>query len=164
MENKNNPVDLNEFIDCLEMSMGELRSYVNKQTGQIATFSLEEISAAEDSEWDEDECDKNYQGITAYEVIFSDQYLSLPGRWEINKYEIMRDFCDEMEDEEIQDNLLRAISGSGAFGRFHTAIHCYKLEKIWYAYLHAALKELAIKWCKANNLAYRYTPRRANGH
>ncbi|MFI5342873.1 MAG: UPF0158 family protein [Chlamydiales bacterium] len=44
-------------------------------------------------------------------------------------------------------NLLNAIRGRGAFGRFHTTIHCYKIEDDWYQFLHESLKERAIEFC-----------------
>lgn len=135
-------VDLNELIDMLDWD--ELDSFVDTKTGKIVTLMDEDEEIEEDCE----------------EGDIPDHYISLPGKWDINKYDIMEEFCCEVEDEEMQVNLLNAIRGNGAFGRFKTAIHCYNIEDDWYQFLHESLKEIAIEFCKNNGLAYHYKPRK----
>lgn len=67
-------------------------------------------------------------------ILDSDEYVSLPSRWELNKYEIMEEFVFSLEDPKMQEVLAHAIRGKGAFGRFHTAIQAYKIQDPWYEY------------------------------
>jgi Uncharacterised protein family (UPF0158) len=122
---------LNEIIDALEMlSMtGNFsRSFVNMHTGRVVNlFEGKDFSDVEDEdlegEW------------------IPDHYASLPDREELNEYEIMETFCVSITNEKIQEDLLSAIQGKGAFGRFKTAIHCHNIEKKWYNFREACLKE-----------------------
>ncbi len=57
------------------------------------------------------------------------------------------------------DDLLYAIQGKGAFGRFKTAIHCHHVENKWYQFREERLKEIAIEFCKYYGLTYHDSPR-----
>lgn len=83
-----------------------------------------------------------------------DHYISLPDREELNEYEMIETFCDSITNEKIQEDLLYAIQGKGAFGRFKTAIHCHNIEDKWYKFREECLKKIAIKFCKRHNLKY----------
>lgn len=111
MKNSGKPtVDLNEMIDAFDMNSDAFRSFVNKMSGQIVhLMDGDDFPDLEDEEAEDD--------------FIPEYYVSLPGSWELNKYKIMEDFCSSVEDDEIQYNLLKAIRGNGAFGRFLTAIH-----------------------------------------
>jgi pimeloyl-ACP methyl ester carboxylesterase len=58
----------------------------------------------------------------AKEVLWSDDYLELPSKFDIHEYKIMERFCLDFPDERISDELLDKIrGGSGAFRRFKDA-------------------------------------------
>lgn len=132
---------MNELIDALDIGNDFIRFFVNEKTGKIDCWTEEGGYLNEEIEDDE---------------FIPDHYIPLPHRWDLNKHGIMEDFCCSIRNKKIQDNLLHAIRGKGAFGRFHTAIHCYNIENDWYQFLHEQLKEIAIKFCKENNLTYHY--------
>jgi hypothetical protein len=148
MKNSGPMVDLNEMIDALDMSSDFCRFFINKITCQIVNLMEGEDFSDIDDEVEDD--------------LIPCHYISLSGKWELNKYGIVEDFCYSVEDDEIQNNLLNAIQGKGAFGRFKTAIRCHNIEDDWYQFLHVGLKEIAIEFCNKHKMAYQYLPRRNN--
>lgn len=147
--NKDVQVDLNEIIDALEMlSMTRdfSRSFVNMHTGRIVSlFEGEDFSDVEDEDLEGD--------------WIPDHYASLPEREELNEYEMMETFCCSITNGKIQEDLLYAIQGKGAFGRFKTAIHCHNVENKWYKFREERLKEIAVEFCERHGLTYHYSPR-----
>jgi hypothetical protein len=47
-----------------------------------------------------------------------------------------------------------SIKGSGAFQRFKKNIDLYGIANEWYKFKDEAYKEIAIEWCKINNLEF----------
>jgi len=78
----------------------------------------------------------------------------LPDKFEINEYNIMEKFCLSIRNKEISDIMYSLIKGSGAFRRFKDNIRKYDMEDDWYKYRDAAIKEIAIEWCKDNNVKF----------
>jgi hypothetical protein len=147
--NKDVQVDLNEIVDAFEMltMTGDFsRSYVNMHTGRIVTlFEDEDFSDVEDEDLEGD--------------WIPEHYASLPEKDELNEYEMMESFCCSITNGKIQEDLLGAIQGKGAFGRFKTAIHCHNVEKKWYKFREECLKEIAIEFCESQGLTYHYSSR-----
>ncbi|MBS0635226.1 MAG: hypothetical protein JSR37_07165 [Verrucomicrobia bacterium] len=145
----NTTVDLLEVIDAMDIASDTIRFFVNLKNGQIISLVQgENFSDLEDEEIDEDEGD-----------WIPEHYLPLPDRDDVNKYEIMQDFCYQVDNDDMQANLLNAISGTGAFGRFKTAVHCYGIQEDWYEFLNDHLKEMAIQFCEVHDLKFTYNPR-----
>jgi len=64
----------------------------------------------------------------------------------------MKRFCDTIEDETLREELLNAIHGSGAFRMFKDVLYRHDIEKEWFAFKNEAFKEIAIQWCKENEI------------
>ena len=62
-------------------------------------------------EWQQDRI------IKAKEVINSDDYLSLPSKFDMNEYQIIEEFCCSVKNDKIRESLLDKIRGRGAFSR-----------------------------------------------
>lgn len=147
--NKDIQLDLNEIVDALEMlamTNDFSRSFVNMLTGRIVTlFEGKDFSDIEDEDLEGD--------------WIPEHYASLPQKDELNEYEMMETFCCSITNGKIQEDLLCAIQGKGAFGRFKTAIHCHNVENKWYKFREARLKEIAIEFCERHRIMYYYSPR-----
>jgi len=65
----------------------------------------------------------------------------------------MERFCLSLE-EALRDKMYAAIKGSGAFRRFKDSIHNYGIADDWYKYKEESFREIAIEWCKDNDLEY----------
>jgi hypothetical protein len=77
----------------------------------------------------------------------------LPSKFDIDECGIMKRFREQVTDATARDGLLRAIQGSGAFGRFQTlADHCGMIGE-WHAFRDRALEDIAAEWLEANGIA-----------
>ena len=83
-----------------------------------------------------------------------EDYIQLPEQFDINEYSIMEKFCLSLNDEELRDIMYSSIKGSGAFQRFKNNIHHHGIADDWYKYKDEAIREIAIEWCKENNIKY----------
>jgi Uncharacterised protein family (UPF0158) len=148
-------VKLRDVVDQLEILNDQLPAYLNKHTGELIAIPSEEFGIAEagddlDSypDWQREEIQK------VQEILGSDNYLQLPTQFERQEYSIVQQFCAEIEDAELSNELLSKIRGSGAFQRFKQAIHHYDLAIDWYLYRQQALEEVAINWLNAHSITY----------
>ena len=148
-------VSIKDVVNEMDVPIDEHSAFFNRQTGELVTLSNEELSAAEEDdninkypEW------QQKMIVKAKEVIRSDDYLSLPSKFDIHEYHIMEDFCRSVEDDNIKDELSKKIRGSGAFRRFKDAIHMHGIEEEWYRFQQEELEKIAIDWLKANHISY----------
>jgi hypothetical protein len=149
-------VKLDEIIEGLESQSDESSSYLNTKTGEVVLVTEYATRAAEDDEPLEDVPDWERDLVAVAREIIADtgDYIQLPTKYDIDEYSIMENFCTSLEKQEIGDILYDLISGSGAFRRFKDAIYKYGVEDEWYKYRNNAIKEIAIEWCRQNNIEF----------
>jgi hypothetical protein len=151
----NKPVKLEDIIDGIEMQTDESESFLNIRTGEVVIISDEESSAAEEDkpidlfpEWQHELINK------AKEILRSNDYISLPSKFQVHEYSIMEKFCLSIDDDQLRDLLYYSTKGSGAFRRFKDNICKYNLEEEWYKFRDKAIKRIAIEWCENNGINY----------
>ena len=151
-------VKLSEIIEGMEMQSDEMSGYVNIKTGEVTWASSDDLLFAEDEDEDIDLSDyPEWQQETikqAQKILFSEDYLSLPSKFDIHDYSIMEDFCLSLEDERLRDKMFNAIKRKGAFGNFKYYILEHNIEKDWYRFRESAYKEIAVGWCEDNDIQY----------
>jgi len=147
IKNYGKPVNLKELTEAFDMQSDFLFFYVNQKSGEIVSLTEEEAN--------EDALDDNAKSDEARNILNSDEYIAIPSRWDLNKYQIMVDFIYSLKETPMKDVLARAIQGTGAFGRFKTAIEAYGIQNQWYSFLQELLKQMAIEWCDCNGLLYK---------
>lgn len=135
--------------------------FVHKKTGNIVTVDQSDLSYFEDGEDDDNTFEDSHEWerealLLAKDVVISDDYLELPSLESFEDYNMMEEFCLSIESSEIQEKLLCAIQGKGAFSRFKADLHCFDIEKKWYRYRHEYFKKIAVEWCKSQGFAYKY--------
>ena len=131
-------VKLSEIIDALDFTNDEIEYYYNPDSGEIFMSSIgvcENLS--------EDELDELFE-----------KSIMLPTRYEINEYEMMKDFAETIEDTRLQNQLYISLNGSGAFRRFKDTCINFDIIDDWYKFRDEKYKELAINWCKDNNIEF----------
>jgi len=149
------PVKLDDIIEGMEFQTDETTSYLNKKTGEVVTIADEEFRAAEDNEPIEDFPDWQHENIkTAEEILETDDYISLPSKFDIHEYDIMERFCLSITDDEIRDSMYKSIKGGGTFRRFKDNIHRYSMAEDWHKYRNEAIKQIAIDWCEENGIEF----------
>ena len=132
-------VTLSKIIDGLDMVDDMTDCYYNLEKDEIF---LSNIGECEDLS--EDEIDELFE-----------ESIILPTQYEINEYQMMEDYIETIDNTEIKNNLQRLIHGKGAFRRFKD--YCVEMGIIqdWYDFRDKKYKEIAIDWCKQNELEYR---------
>jgi hypothetical protein len=149
-------VKLSDIIEGMEFQSDESSSFLNKKTGEVVLMTDYAMQAAEDDEPLEELPDWERELVAIAREILAEtgQYISLPTKFDINEYSIMERFCVSLDRQEIGDILYDLISGSGAFRRFKDAIYKYGVEDEWHTYRDNAIKEIAIEWCRENNIEF----------
>jgi hypothetical protein len=150
-------VNLQETVDELSMTLEEMRSYVDRETGEVVSVMLEDLSAAESGGNDErDDPDGEDDEIdTAVSILENPQrFERLPTQRDVNEWEIMHEFCEGVQSPDRRKGLLSAIRGSGAFRRFKDLATEYNILEDWYAFRDEALWNFARDWCEENDIPY----------
>ncbi len=152
-------VSLRDLVDELQMLSNESNVYLNKFTGKVITITDDEFEdeseVANEEHGDEDsDLELEFFQEAKKALALDDEYLKLPGKFDIDEYEIMERFCLSIPDGKVSDVLLGKIKGSGAFRRFKDTIYQYGIEKDWFKYRDDAYKEIAIVWLESHGFAY----------
>ena len=153
-------VSLRDVIDEMEMSSDEATSYINRKTGEIVTLTDEISAMAEDpdeaadaAEWQKDLLPK------VREITASEDFIPLPGKFEIHEWSIMERFARSLTDAAVSDELEAAVHGREAFRRFKDAVQRLGIADDWYRFREAALEEIAIEFLEAHRIAFHRDPR-----
>ena len=132
-------IKLEKIIEGLEMVDNIVDCYYNPEKDEIFLSNIGEYE-----ELTEDEIDELFE-----------KSIILPTQYEINEYQIMLDFIETIDNLEIKNNLQRLIQGKGAFRRFKDYCFDENIIQDWYKYRDERYKEIAIEWCKENELKYK---------
>jgi hypothetical protein len=150
------PVSLQAVVNELEVVSDEMRAYINRETGELYTLTSEDMDSAE-IDYDEDDVPDWQKDSTAKakEILEGDAWLPLPSKFDINEWEIMRDFARSQPDERLAERLLRAIHGSGAFRYFKDIVFDEGLRDAWFAFRDRAVEEIAELFLNAAKIPYK---------
>jgi hypothetical protein len=153
---------LKAVADELDLVSDEMTAYINRETGELDTLTHEDMSYAEgdfDDFDEEDVAEWQQESIAkAKEILESDAWLPLPGKFDINEWEIMRDFARSQPDDRVAERLLRAIQGKGAFRYFKDVLFEENLRDAWFAFRQRALEEIAEEFLTAAKIPYTKEP------
>ena len=150
------PVSLKAVVDEMDVLGDEMVAYINKKTGELFTVGDEEARLIEHGKEGNDFIPDWQKEILpkVREVMESGDYVPLPDKFIIHEYAIMERFCLSIEDEDLQEKLLSAIRGRGAFHRFKDIIHQKEIENDWYGYRDDALKGIAADFLETEGIAF----------
>jgi len=151
----NKPVKLSEIIEGMDFQSDETSYFLNTKTGEVVGASYDDFRAAEDDkvitlwpEWQRE----NIQ--IAKEILEEDYFIRLPSKFDINEYSMMEEFSLSLTNERMSNKLLDSIRGRGAFRRFKDEVYRLGIEDDWFKYRDDAFKEVAIEWCKDNEVEF----------
>lgn len=131
-------VKLNEIIDALDFTNNEIEYYYNPDNGEIFMSNIGDYE-----DLNEDELDELFE-----------KAIMLPTRYDINEYEMMEDFTVTIEDTRLRNQLYISLNGRGAFRRFKDTCINFDIIDDWYKFRDEKYKEIAINWCKENNIKF----------
>ncbi|MBM4020023.1 MAG: hypothetical protein FJ288_17170 [Planctomycetes bacterium] len=148
-------VKLSDILGDIEMPFEESHAFVDRETGQVVTLSDEELNAADDGDDPADYPEWQRENIRLAALVNVDdgsRFVPLPDRFEINEWEMMRDFALSVEDEDASAALTDAIHGRGAFRYFKDQVRQRGLAKTWNDFRAGRYRQIALDWCEANSL------------
>ena len=122
-------VKLEDIIEAMEFANMETEYYYDTQNEKVLMLFDEMVDGEDNQE------------------LFED-YIPLPGQYDINEYRIMEEFIYELPAGKNQDVLARTLQGRGAFRRFKDKLYDLNLEKHWYQYRDEAYEKIARQWCE----------------
>ena len=147
---------LKDIVEALEIQFDESSSFLDRDTGQVETVSIDLLREAEESDDDEDvdilEWQKQEWEIAKL-IVSSDRFLKLPSKFDVHEWAIMEEFSHSVGAARTRADLLHAIHGAGAFRNFKYVIRRDGIEAAWYAFRTEALKQIALDWCEENHIA-----------
>lgn len=129
---------IEEILDCIEMVNGEIDCYYNKDNGEIFLSNIGEYT-----DINEDELEELFE-----------KSIILPTHYEIDEYNIIQDFIETIKNPKLQKSLYKASNGKKAFRRFKDTCIENNIIEDWYKYRKKRYKQIAIDWCKENNIEF----------
>jgi hypothetical protein len=151
-------VKLSAILDVIDEQFEEMCVYFDKQTGKIFVLTEEDRFAAADDDEGVDYPDWRRESIEQVKAVLSDEesdggrFLPLPDRFDINEWDMMRDFATNQENEDHADMLLHAIHGKGAFRYFRDRIHELNLADAWNTFRDDQYRQIAMDWCETHGI------------
>lgn len=138
------PVSLKEVSELMDAGPDGWSTYVCRKSGEIATIPGAEDFDSEDPEFAE----------VRERVVASDDFVTMPGKFDIHEYRIMEDFVEGQTDANVRDMLDRAIRGKGAFRRFKDCAHDLGVIEQWYDWKVKAIGRIAADHLDHMGIAY----------
>ena len=127
-------VSLSEIVAEMDLQPDEASAYLDRESGSVVLITDEEFRAAEND--DEKLVDLYALDAslvnTARSILADDpprRFVALPSKFDLHEYRIMEMFCLSVEDDRISRDLLQAIRGKGAFGRFKDRINAHGIAQ-----------------------------------
>jgi hypothetical protein len=150
------PVSLEEVVGEMEMAHQGYRAFLNRQTGEVygTTDTIlddvdQEVEALPD--WEQEMVAK------VREILDSEEWIEIPNRESHEDYRLMERYCRDCSEGRLQEELLVALQGRGAFGRFKDVLHRRGLLEGWYRYRREELTAEVMAWLEAEGIPYRPT-------
>ena len=168
-------VDMDELDTALNWGISEWNHYLDLETGKVVGIDDETRRTLEElieEMYDEDD----NQLITLEKLLeqrediqdwqkeilleadrvdreYGHRYISVEPDDSYQDYNDMDRFIGTVRDDQLQDQLWRAIRGRGAFRRFKDLIARHSdVEEQWYAYKDARAKERLLRWLDAHDI------------
>lgn len=125
-------VKLEDIIEAMEFAGMETEYYYDTQNEKVVML-FDGMVDGED----------NLELLEDIREGFVEDYIPLPGQYDINEYRIMEEFIYERPVGKNQDVLAGAIQRRGAFRRFKDKLYDLNLEKQWYQYRNETYEKIA---------------------
>lgn len=155
-------VSLRRIVRAMEVPNEDWRAYLHRRTGELAVVNGE--ASPEDWVCDCESCredaaggiiDRQTAGWTQLcDVADRGHELPVPRRLDLDERALCMEFCARLRDPRLRDELVNALQGPGAAGRFHGLTCLRGVQADWELFRDGALAALAADWLEANGVAY----------
>ena len=145
---------LDDLIDALEEQSDSLFPFLDRETGEVFLISEESLSLGEAEpdtiaslpDWQKEEAK------LAILIETTDRYLELPNRFDLNEWNVMHEFCQQVKRDHIRTALLKAVQGNHPFRRFKDQIANHNLWDDWNQFRRHVFGEIIRDWCQENGI------------
>lgn len=79
-------------------------------------------------------------------------FIQIPTIEDFNVFGVFDDFIEIIEDKQLKDKIINYTENS--LSDFYDDLIQFILDKEWNEFQYNTCKNLAIKWCKDNNIKY----------
>lgn len=149
------PVALAAVAEELELVSDDVYAYINRQTGELLSISVEDLATAEEEYDPEEYADWEQENLAqAGKVLDSTDFVRLPTAADIDEWEMMKAFAEALANERQGEDLLHRIHGSGAFRRFKEGLYHHKLQEEWFRFQKQALAKIAAEFLETAGIPY----------
>lgn len=151
---------LEDLAEEMDSQLDGTDTFVHRRTGEFLYLDTEYYSLAEEVDMGEASLENRYdwEKEAVAKIIdyweHSEDYVSLPDRYQIDEYGMMEEFIEQLSDDAMQNRLERAIRGRGAFRYFKDTLDELGIRERWYAFKKEALVQLAKVWCDEEEIVY----------
>ena len=149
-------VKVSDLVGEMHIQPDEVPIYFDKSKGEFLHINERFFRAIEFGKTKED-FSQDWEKETfeqAKDVRNSDQYVRIPTNRDIHEWDIMKDFCYTIDDEDVKDDLLNAIHGRGAFRMFKDKIRHYGIREDWFDFRDKEFTKIAKQWCEKQDIEY----------
>lgn len=134
-------VKLQDVLEAMSFTNPETEYYYSTETEEVLMIFDGMVNGDDDSEL-----------LEEIEDGFIEDYIPLPGQYDIDEYSMMENFIYELPEGKAQDELENVIHGRGAYRRFKDKLYNLGLEQKWYKYKDSAYEKIAREWCERNSI------------
>ncbi|MFC7062530.1 UPF0158 family protein [Halobacillus seohaensis] len=149
-------IDLEEIAEQIDIQPEEWMTFLDKKTYDFIEFSEEAYQDAEEGEpYDHLPDWQQVERSWADKVIGDElRFVRVPKKDKVEEYAMIEGFSLSIKDGEKRQEMLRAISGRGAFRRFRTLLEQWGMDEEWYDFRDSEYKRIAKEWCEENGIDY----------
>jgi len=150
-------IDLDDIAMAMEFSSNieESFRYLDTETGKVIYIDesvMDDVEEGNDKEIADYPDWMKEMAEDAKAVLDDDKerFKEIPHIESHESYKVMEDFIYTIKDRKIQNMLLRAIQGRGAFRMFKDTIAEWpELEKQWFSYRDNAVRQEVLDWLES---------------
>jgi Uncharacterised protein family (UPF0158) len=150
------PVSLDDISQEMQIGSDSMTIYFRRSTCEYFIVSDDHLHILESGEPFDDRPEWEQEAIQLVAEVMDqdndDDFVPLPSQFDIHEYSIMERFCFTLEDQKIVQDLVRSLSGKGAFRRFKDALHRHCIAEHWYKFRDEAFREIAREWSEEHRI------------
>ena len=135
-------VFVEDIATALDESFNDWQQFLNIQTGEIEVLSNDRLLDTDEE--------------LAEKIDTSNDYIKLPSQYDLNQYQIMENFADNVNDVRIAKKLWIALNGRKPFRHFKDTINYLGIAQDYYKFRFQAYLDIAVEWCEDNKIPYEW--------
>ena len=135
-------VFVEDIATALDESFNDWQQFLNIQTGEIEVLSNDRLLDTDEE--------------LAEKIDTSNDYIKLPSQYDLNQYQIMENFADNVNDVRIAKKLWIALNGRKPFRHFKDTINYLGIAQDYYKFRFQAYLDIAVEWCEDHQIPYKW--------